>query len=356
MTYSIILSELHQVRVYRIGTVIVLTICIMCVAACKSGVRNNRSADDNKFRVVGYYVPMHRGGSMSVASIPYKYLTNINYSSAIPLEDGSGNIILRNADLAPDTIRALVRQAHDNDVEVFIYVGGFDIGDGPGIDTRFETLANSDKTRTTFTQACMSLVKEFDLDGIDIDWEFPDPVEPSLSNFVSLMSELADSLHNAGKKLSAAVESHRLPYTYGIDDRVFKVADWLNIMVYDGEEIGWHRPNLVTSHAPYWLAAESLKYWIDKRGLSKNKAMLGLPFYGKGANRRSASYRKLLSLGADPFSDVYDSLYYNGIRTVKRKVELAWEKAGGIMIWQIAGDTSGQFSLLKAINDAVGQQ
>ena len=30
-------------------------------------------------------------------------------------------------------------------------------------------------------------------------------------------------------------------------------------------------------------------------------------------------------------------------------------RGGGIMIWEITGDTIGQFSLLKAINDAKGK-
>jgi GH18 family chitinase len=319
------------------------------IISCNSANRASNSNEINEdFKVVGYFLPAPQGKS-TVASISYQYVTSINFSFAKPAPDNSGNLMpLAN----PDTLHALVRNAHSHKVEVFISVGGFGIGDGPGIDTRFEVLANRKDTRTNFTHACMNLIREFDLDGIDMDWEFPDPEEPSISNFVSLMKELRDSLKPAGKKLTAAIESHRLPYTYGIDDEVFNLVDWLNIMVYDGEEIGWHRPNLQTSHSPYWLAVESLDYWLDKRGLDKEKVILGVPFYGKGVNRSYYNYRKLLEMGADPEADAFDSIHYNGIKTMKRKVLLAKKRAAGVMIWEISGDTTGQYSLLKAIHDA----
>lgn len=327
----------------------------LAMSSCDTGEKVNDSKEStakDDFKVIGYYLPMPEG-NMSVSSVPYQYLTSINYSFAIPTNDSSGNLVPLQAPMRnPDTLRALVQTAHKHGVEVFVSVGGFGIGDGPGIDTRFEVLANKKESRTNFAHACMNLIREFDLDGIDVDWEFPEPEEPSMSNFVSLMRELRDSLHPAGKKLTAAIESHRLHYTYGIDDEVFGLVDWLNIMVYDGEEIGWHRPNPQTPHSPYWLAIESLDYWIDKRGLSKEKAILGVPFYGKGEKRSYYNYRKLLAMGADPEADVFNNIHYNGIKTMKKKVSLAKKRAAGVMIWEIAGDTTGQYSLLKAINDA----
>jgi GH18 family chitinase len=328
----------------------------LSMSSCDSGEKVNSSNESNtkdSFKVIGYYLPMPRG-SMSVSSIPYEYLTSINYSFAIPTNDSTGNLVpLQSPMHDPDTLHALVKTAHSHGVEIFVSIGGFGVGDGPGIDTRFEVLANRKETRTNFAHSCMNLIREFNLDGIDMDWEFPDPEEPSISNFVSLMKELKDSLKPAGKKLTAAIESHRLPYTYGIDNEVFNLVDWLNIMVYDGEEIGWHRPNLQTSHSPYWLAVESLDYWLDKRGLPKEKTILGVPFYGKGVNRSYYNYRKLLAMGANPEADVFDSIHYNGIKTMKRKALLAKKRAAGVMIWEIAGDTTGQYSLLKAIHDSV---
>jgi chitinase len=47
------------------------------------------------------------------------------------------------------------------------------------------------------------------------------------------------------------------------------------------------------------------------------------------------------------------TIYYNGLLTMRMKALLARERAGGIMIWQIRGDSKGRKSLLKAIDDIV---
>lgn len=298
---------------------------------------------DPAFKIIGY-LP---GGRIDTAAIPYQYLTHINYAFAIPASDGSGDLLpIRH----PGELTTLVRDAHRHDVKVFISVGGWNIGDGGGNDTRFEVLANSPETRRRFVSSLMQLIHRFDLDGADIDWEYPDPIEPSSTNFVLLMSQLRDSLHAAGKKLSAAIVSYHDLHGYGIKKEIFSIADWLNIMAYDDDYNtfnGHHVP-----HAPYWLDIRAFDYWITDRGLPKEKAVMGVPFYGKGKGR-GAAYRQLLAMGADPYADAYDSIYYNGIKTMKAKTQLALERGAGIMIWEISEDTTGQYSLLKAINEEV---
>lgn len=295
------------------------------------------------FKVIGY-LP---AGRVDTASIPYTYLTDINYAFAIPTPDSTGHLM---PVPHPDTLHALVRNAHAHGVRVFISVGGWGIGDGGGNDTRFEVLANHETTRTNFTQAVMNIVHEFDLDGADIDWEYPDPIEPSASNYVLLMRQLADSLHSADKKLTAAIVSYHDRWGYGVKKDIFDIADWLNIMAYDDDYNtfdGAHVP-----HAPYWLDVRAFDYWVKDRGMPKEKAVMGVPFYGKG-DGRGASFRQLLAMGANPNSDVYDSIYYNGLKTMKQKTRLAMERGAGIMIWEIAGDTTGNLSLLKAIHDEI---
>jgi GH18 family chitinase len=184
----------------------------------------------------------------------------------------------------------------------------------------------------------MDIVREFNLDGVDIDWEYPDPIEPSSSNFVLLMKELSDSLHAAGKKLSAAVVSHDDSNGYGISEESFPYADWINIMAYD------YQNERFTPHSPYWLAVRSLDYWVDDRGLPRDKAILGVNL---------ARYKRMLARGANPYADLYDSSYYNGITTIQKKTELALKRGGGIMIWEITSDTTGPYSLLKAIHEVV---
>lgn len=297
------------------------------------------------FKVVGY-TSAHR---TDPEKIPYEYLTHINYAFGIPDKEANGKL---QPIPQPERLKALVQKAHENEVEVFLAVGGWNIGDGGGIDTRFEKLADSPETRTAFVQSLMEVVQEFNLDGIDMDWEYPDPIQPSSDNYVKLMGELKVSLAEQGKKLTAAVVAYHDRYGYGIKDEIFEIVDWLNLMAYDDDHSSFGGQNV--PHSPYWLAVRSFDYWIDDRGLPKEKAVMGVPFYGKRKGR-FFDYKKILEMGADPYADELDSIYYNGIKTIKEKTRLSKERSAGIMIWEIPLDTDDDHSLLKAINEEAGR-
>jgi hypothetical protein len=61
----------------------------------------------------------------------------------------------------------------------------------------------------------------------------------------------------------------------------------------------------------------------------------------------------LLAQGADPYSDTFNGKGYNGITTIKSKTNLAFDQGGGIMMWELSGDVSGQYSLVSAIHEVV---
>ena len=291
-----------------------------------------------EFMVIGY-LP---GGRVDTATIQFDLLTQINFAFAIPQKTGGGLAALRNA----DKLKALVSKAHANNVKVFISIGGWGIGDGGGDDSRFHRLAADPEERDYFVSKTMELVRRFDLDGVDVDWEYPDIENRSAEDNVLLMRQLRDSLHAANKKLTAAVV-HYGNQGEGTLDEIFEIVDWLNLMAYDDDK-GQPIP-----HSPYSLAEKSINYWVKERGLPAHKTVLGLPFYGKPRRQNLSHYKDLLAAGADPMKDEFDSVYYNGIETIQRKTKLAVaEGLSGVMIWEISQDTHDDYSLLKAINDA----
>lgn len=295
---------------------------------------------DTRFKVIGY-LP---GRAADTATIQFNYLTHINFAFAIPEKTGGGLAALRNA----DKLAALVPKAHAEGVKVFISIGGWSVGDGGGDDARFHRVAADPEERNYFVAKTMELVRRFDLDGVDVDWEYPDVENRSAEDNVLLMRQLGDSLHAAGKQLTAAVV-HYGNQGEGTLDEIFGIVDWLNLMAYDDDK-GQPIP-----HSPYSLAEKSINYWVKQRELPANKAVLGLPFYGKPRRENLSHYKDLLAAGADPYKDEFDSVYYNGITTIKRKTRLALtEGLGGVMIWEIGQDTRDDRSLLKAINDEAG--
>jgi len=282
----------------------------------------------SSFRIIGYAPEW----DTVVQEIQFDKLTHINYAFLLPKPDGSFEDLEH-----PDKLKDLVTEAHKHDVRVLISIGGW------GYDEQFETLASDPSYRAVFVQEAMRFAAQYNLDGIDIDWEYPDAGESS-QNFLELMKALRTALPE-GMLLTSAVVS-RGPNAEGIPAEVFPVVDFLNIMVYDDSQ---------TDHSPYWLAEESLDYW-QGRGLPPEKTVLGVPFYGRP---EGIAYRRLVQTdptAADRDVSEYEGkkIYYNGMATMQRKTELAMQRVSGIMIWELAHDTLDSTSLLGVISRTVG--
>ncbi len=283
------------------------------------------------FRIIGYVTD-----AVIVELVPFDQLTHINYAFAIPNRDGT---------LKPMAngwkIDNLVRQAHEHDVQVLISVGGW------GHDETFEVLAADPAARDRLVQELVALVEKHNLDGVDMDWEYPDPVSispDSAQNYVKLMQALGAEMRARGKLLTAAVVALG-EYGAGVDPVVFDEVDFLNLMVYDRGGEG--------HHSSLEFAQESLAFWRG-RGLPPEKMVLGVPFYGRP---NYATYKQLVA--ADPahaFTDETEwngrTEYYNGIPTIQQKTRLAQEQGSGIMIWTLEQDTQDESSLLRAIYQA----
>ncbi|MGN8071855.1 glycosyl hydrolase family 18 protein [Mucilaginibacter sp. SG564] len=275
------------------------------------------------FKVVGY-IPSWAG---DLNQIQYTKLTHLIYAFVLPTNSGG----LTSID--GGRLSTLVAKAHANGVKVSIAVGGWNDGN----DSAFEAMAANSGSRQTFTNNIVGVVNQYGLDGVDIDWEYPDNGASS-NNYAALMQLLSTTLHNQGKLLSSAVVSDG---GSSIPASVFGYVDFLNLMAYDGGG---------SNHSPYSLAQTSLNYWIG-RGLPKAKAILGVPFYGR---EPYTSYADILAGGGSPNSDTWNGIGYNGIPTIKSKTTLAVNQGGGIMIWELSQDAVGANSLLSAIYDQLG--
>lgn len=275
------------------------------------------------FRIVGYATD----GETIVDQIQFDKLTHVNYAFLTPRADGSLNALLN-----PWKLEDVVRRAHAAGGRVLISVGGW------GWDEAFEALAADDVARGRFVDALLAFATEYELDGIDIDWEYPDVGESS-RHYLELMRALRAGLPERGLLTAAVAAAGDL--AEGIPTEVFGIVDFLNVMAYDGS---------ATDHSPLSYAADALAYWAA-RGLAPEQTVLGVPFYSRPGEK---TYRQLVA--TDPAAAQVDTWtlngtaeYYNGIPTMQRKTELARERASGIMIWALHHDTADATSLLGAI-------
>lgn len=301
-----------------------------------------------QFRIVGY-VPNWEGFDLTGFSAGFNYsrVTHINIAFKDP--NASGDLpAMTSGEIA------LLTAAHNNGVQVLISLGGAATSTNAGLKSRYFTLINS-TNRKAFCSKLKQYVVNNNLDGIDIDLEGT-AINGDYGSFIQV---LADSLHPAGKLLTSALSEG-----YGgasVPVSTFAYFDWINIMAYDACGPTWGSPG---QHSSYAMAQTALNYWKG-RGLAKSKAVLGVPFYGYEFGTSSPSqYGVPFSwVGANRIAAVYDdqvattggnTVYYNGISTIQDKTSLAMVEGGGIMIWELSLDATGNNSLLKNIREIAG--
>jgi len=287
-------------------------------------------------------------GATDPDEIRYDQITHLNYAFAIPKSDGNLEPFKDSAKL-----NAIVANAKKHQVKVFISVGGWGLGDGGGNDFRFEKLASEPASRKHFVQAVSKFIDQHNLDGLDLDWEYPNDSivtgagqkEKSSWYFIELMKELRSELNKKNKLLTIAVVGNNDSIGAGIPEETYNYVDWVNIMSYDNPK--------EKNHSSYQHAVDCLDYWINKRNLPAHKAVLGLPFYGK---HPATAYNKILEKDAlAAGKDSVAGILYNGPNTIKAKTRLALEKGcSGVMFWELSHDvTDPKKSLLRAINEEI---
>lgn len=275
-----------------------------------------------QFRIIAYATD-----GIVESIIPYDKLTHINYSFLIPNADGTFVRINNSWKL-----KLITENAHQQGVKVLISVGGW------GWDGQFETVAADPALRSAFVQNLTAFVDEYQLDGADVDWEYPDAGQ-SAQNFLALITELRAAMPD--KEITTAVVSHG-ENGLGILPEAFEILDYVNVMTYDGPD-----------HGTMEQFERGLAFWTA-RGLPSEKIVMGLPFYG---DPNLPYFRIVAEDPAAAQTDIFDYygtlFHYNGIPTVQAKTRLAMEQASGIMFWTLDMDAQGEHSLVNAIYQTV---
>jgi GH18 family chitinase len=295
--------------------------------------------EKNEFKVVGYY--SLRAAMETTKGVPFKHLTHVNLWFLNP--DSLGNFI---QDLSP--LNSFIEKAHRKKVKVLFSIGG------GSKQAQYRRLLQDDQ-RAMLINNLVAVARQTNVDGIDVDLEGGD-IDENYENFIV---ELARSLRSHNKLITAATAIY---YKDQVTDKALSQFDFVNIMSYD--RTGPWRPEKPGPHAAYEHAVDDLEYFGTVRKVPTEKMTLGVPFYGYGYGPELTSPAISMNFGeivaAFPGAEEVDQwirddgkiIYYNGIPTIKRKTELAREKASGIMIWQVRGDAKGTKSLLRAINKA----
>ena len=286
------------------------------------------------------YIPNWVDLNAFSSSVQYSKLTHINIAFENP--DANGYLSFNSGS------NTIINAAHAQNVKVFVSLGGGSVSEGGAIRDNYFNLIKA-ANRTAFIQKIYDYVVAHNFDGVDMDLEGP----AINSDYGGFVIALAAKLHANGKLISAALSEG-----YGganVPASTFAAFDWINIMAYDAT--GPWQPGNPGQHSPYSMAVNQFNYWTG-RGLPASKAIIGLPFYGYGfgaSANQGISYANIVAQypGAENLDQVGNTIYYNGIPTIKAKTTFAIQNAGGVMIWELSQDATGSKSLLTAVNQVI---
>ena len=335
--------------------------------------------------IIAYLFPQER--VLDPGEIAVEKLTHINYAFA----DIKGGRVVEGFSHDAENFKVLagLRKRHPH-LRILVSVGGWTWSGA------FSDMVLTPKSRVVFVESAVDFVRRHDLDGFDVDWEYPglpgngNTHRPEdTANFTALMAELRAALDAQGKKtgrrylltFAAGAFSDFLAHTEM--DKVQASVDFVNLMTYDfreaeGDPVAGHHANLYPHPSdPKKLSADRAVREFLAAGVPPGKLVLGVPFYGRAwgeveakdkglyqpgkalAERLDTKYPNLAGLvgkggWAREWDDVAQAPFlwnaekrtfvsYEDPESLRRKCRYVREGGlAGVMFWEYTVDSTGQ--------------
>jgi chitinase len=243
--------------------------------------------------------------------IAARKLTRINYAFA----DLQGGRIVNGFANDDKNLATLVALKQKNpSLTVLISAGGWGRSGG------FSDIALTRQSRAVFIASVADYVSRHDLDGLDIDWEYPGIREvknnfrpEDRQNYTLLLRELRQSFNKLEKQLhrrlyltvAAGAFSNFLAHTEM--NKVARIVDTVNLMAYDYYDsddatTGHHAPLFTNPADPKRISVDRSVREFEQAGVPASKIVLGVPFYNHAWSRVPAAGNGLFQPGK-PLSD-----------------------------------------------------
>ena len=343
--------------------------------------------------VVGYVFPQET--TLQPGQIDAKRLTRINYAFA---NIADGRMVNGFAtDKANYAFLHSLKKVNPS-LTILVSVGGWLWSGG------FSDVSLTSKSRELFIQSVMDFLALNDLDGLDIDWEYPGlsgaghTFRPEdKENFTLLLKELRARFDEETSKthrqlyLTIAAGSSDEFIAHTEMAKVQLYVDTVNLMAYDFYEpdsdriTGHHAPLFTNPADPKKTSTDASVKAFEAAGVPSSKILLGVPFYGHEWGEVPDQEHGLYQPGKEipnayaPYHLIFDSMLHHGYtrywddkaavpylynptkhifvsyedpQSLKGKCAYVLQNdLGGVMFWDYAGDPSGV--LLKTVHDSL---
>jgi chitinase len=341
--------------------------------------------------VVAYVFP--KNSLIQPGDVDAHKLTRINYAFA-NLKDGRIVNGFASDDKNIATLVALKQQNHS--LTVLVSAGGWAWSGG------FSDVALTRESRAVFIASVADYVSRHELDGLDVDWEYPalpgatENFRPEdQQNYTLLLSELRQSFNKLEKQLhrrlyltiAAGAFSNYLAHTEM--NKVARIVDTVNLMAYDYYDsadatTGHHAPLFTNPADPKKISADRSVREFEQAGVPASKIVLGVPFYSHAWSDVPAASNGLFqpgtTLAAGQPGGAPETLLKNGfirfwdpiasapfLYNPETKVFVSYDdpqslaakcryvlnhKLRGVMFWNYESDSTG--AMLDAVDAGLG--
>ena len=193
---------------------------------------------------------------------------NVVSPSFFSLERGSNGEIYDNA---KDDGAEYIEWAHNNNYQVWAMFSNNSLKD-----TTSQILNDYEK-RETMIENIMDLVEEYNLDGVNVDFENMNESDKDV--YSRFLIELAPRLKKIGKTLSVDVTAPDGSETWSLcfdRNTIANVADYIVFMAYD--QYGTSSNKAGTTAGYDWVEA-NVKKFLGQEDVDPEKIILGIPLY-----------------------------------------------------------------------------
>jgi chitinase len=368
----------------------------LCIAIAFSSFSFAATRTPEKLEVTGYVFT--RGTALTPGQVDPQYLTRINYAFA-NIQDG--RMVLGEPADAQNFAQLTALRKSNPRLTVLISVGGWLWS------TNFSDMALTAQSRIAFEDSVMEFLAHYDLDGLDIDWEYPGlpgaghPFRAEdKQNFTALLEELRARFDTESRKTRRRLY---LTIAMGAGDdvlvhtemrKVQRYVDTVNLMTYDYYEAGsdpttgHHAPLFANPADPKRISSDETVRAYEKAGVPAEKILLGVPFYGRewgdvpDVKHGLFQLGKMISGAYAPYSAIEANMLVEGqgfirywddaakapyLYNAAKHIFVSYEdpeslkakcsyvrdhKLGGVMFWDYFGDPDE--TLLRAVDGGLG--
>ncbi len=247
---------------------------------------------DDRMKIIGY---VFGSRDPDIENIDAAKLTHINYAFA-NIEDNEA-VLERPFDQS-NLSRLNALKEKNPDLKILVSVGGWTWSGN------FSDAALTPESRLQFAKSTVEMIREHQLDGIDLDWEYPGQAgagnihrPEDKQNFTLLLRAVRRQLNKLSDKegregtnryqLTIATGSNQAYFEHTEMDKAQRYLDFINVMAYDFHG-AWtpttgHHTNLypAANEPNRNSAVRAVDYHLEA-GIPVEKLVLGVAFYGRG--------------------------------------------------------------------------